>query len=346
MIQNVQILPRNDAHWQDNEWKKLLSSSISDVSELLSLLNLSFEKLPYEVDFTQKFKALVPLPFVERMEKGNPYDPLLLQVLPLNEENQEVKGFVDDPLDESSALNKTGMSGLLHKYQSRVLFMLATHCAVNCRYCFRREFPYSENRASKKDWLQLKAYILENPEINEVIISGGDPLAVNDRYLTDFVSFLEKIPQLVRLRIHTRMPIVIPQRITESLLELANSRLQMVMVVHTNHPNEIDENVEIAMHRLDQAGFRIFNQAVLLKGINNSVETLSKLSEKLFSAKVTPYYLHLLDKVHGAAHFDIPETEAVTIYQQLKASVAGFLVPKLVKEEAGKDSKSIVDLTN
>ncbi len=345
MIQNVQILPRNEAYWQDNEWKKLLSSAIRDPNELLHLLELDIAELPYQLDKDQSFKTLVPLSFVERMQKGDASDPLLLQVLPLGQENVKVSGYSDDPLEESTALAQTGMAGLLHKYQSRVLFMLATHCAINCRYCFRREFPYQENRASKQDWQQLAEYLEKNPQINEVIISGGDPLAVNDAYLTEFVTFIEKIPQIIRLRIHTRLPVVIPQRITSKLLNLTQSRLQMVMVMHVNHPNEIDEKFTLAMKKLAQAGFSLLNQSTLLKGINDCPKTLSKLSEMLFAAKVTPYYLHMLDRVNGAAHFAVSSTEAKLIYTQMQANLAGFLVPKLVQEKAGEPNKTLVDLT-
>ncbi|NVJ66855.1 MAG: EF-P beta-lysylation protein EpmB [Gammaproteobacteria bacterium] len=345
MIQNVQILAQNEPFWQDKQWKKLLSSAISDPVELLSLLDLAPDQLPYEIDPTQKFKQLVPKPFVERMAKGEPNDPLLLQVLPLAKENVEIQGFSSDPLNESAALSKTGMAGLLHKYQSRVLFMLASHCAINCRYCFRREFPYAENRASKQNWQQLAEYLEANPEINEVIISGGDPLAVNDRYLTDFVRFIEQIPQIIRLRIHSRLPIVIPQRVTQPLLNLVQSRLQLVMVVHTNHPNEIDSQVSIALNQLSQAGYQVFNQSVLLNGINDDVETLAQLSEKLFANKVSPYYLHVLDKVSGTAHFEVAEQDAKLLIKQLQAKLAGFLVPKLVREIAGEPNKTPLHLT-
>ncbi|MRX28530.1 EF-P beta-lysylation protein EpmB [Kangiella sp. HZ709] len=345
MIQNVQILPRNEAYWQDNEWKKLLSTAIRDPNELLRLLELDIAELPYQLDKDQSFKTLVPLSFVERMQKTDPSDPLLLQVLPLSEESIRVSGYSNDPLGESTALAQTGMAGLLHKYQSRVLFMLATHCAVNCRYCFRREFPYQENRASKQDWHQLATYLKKNPQINEVIISGGDPLAVNDAYLVEFVAFIEQIPQIIRLRIHTRLPVVIPQRVTSKLLSLTKSRLQMVMVMHVNHPNEIDDKFTSAMHKLAQAGFTLLNQSTLLKGINDCPKILSELSEVLFSAKVTPYYLHMLDRVNGAAHFAVSNKDANVIYKQLQANLAGFLVPKLVQEKSGEPNKTLVDLT-
>ncbi len=342
MIQNVQILPRNETHWQDNEWKKLLSGAIESPKELLSILDLADSELAKQIDPNQKFSQRVPTPFIKKMEKGNPQDPLLLQVLPIQDENIKTDGFVADPLDEASALHKTGMSGLLHKYQSRVLFMLATHCAVNCRYCFRREFPYQENRASKSDWSKLGHYLSEHPEINEVIISGGDPLAVNDSYLTDFVRFIERFPQVIRLRIHTRLPVVIPQRITSSLLNLSQSRLQMVMVLHVNHPNEIDAKLIKACQLLSDNGFHLLNQSVLLQGINDNVDTLSKLSEKLFSAKVTPYYLHLLDQVQGAAHFNIEHDQAKSLYKNLQRRLAGFLVPKMVQEVAGEPNKTLI----
>ncbi|WP_251359227.1 EF-P beta-lysylation protein EpmB [Kangiella sp. TOML190] len=343
MIQNVQILAQNAAYWQDHEWKKLLSNAIESPVELLKLLDLAPQQLPNAIDIQQKFPQKVPLPFIARMEKANPKDPLLRQVLPLAQENQATEGFSANPLEEKPQ----SIPGLLHKYQSRVLFMLATHCAINCRYCFRREFPYAENRASREDWRRLKDYIATDPKINEVIISGGDPLAVSDKYLFDFISFIESIPQIKRLRIHTRLPVVIPQRITQSLVSrFEQSPLQLVMVVHINHANEIDDNVKNAMTTLKKAGVHLLNQSVLLRGVNDSAKTLTELSERLFDAQIQPYYLHLLDKVSGSSHFDVSQSEALQLLAQLQKQVAGFLVPKLVREEAGKPNKTLINLTS
>ncbi|NVK22412.1 MAG: EF-P beta-lysylation protein EpmB [Kangiellaceae bacterium] len=341
MIQNVQILPRNEAYWQENEWKKLLSSAISSPIELLQLLEIDIDTLPYTIDVEQQFAQRVPIPFVERMQKGNPYDPLLLQILPLSEENQKVSGFVSDPLQEHEGASP----GLLHKYNSRVLMMLATSCAINCRYCFRREFPYSKHNAGKAGWREAFSYIAEHSEINEVILSGGDPLMVKDSYLQEFVEQLEGIKHVKRLRIHTRLPLVIPQRVTQQLVEiLSKTRLQSVVVMHINHPQEIDLSVKKAMHRLNSAGVTLLNQSVLLNNINDDVDTLARLSEALFDCNILPYYLHLLDRVSGVHHFEVTEQNAVQIMQDLQTKLAGFLVPKLVREQAGKSSKSLIDL--
>lgn len=336
------MIPRNEAYWQDNEWKKLISSAISDPLKLLKMLNLSYKSLPYGLDLSVKFEQKVPLPFIQRMKKSDPYDPLLLQVLPLTIESKDVLGFVSDPLQEQ----ETPIPGLLHKYESRVLVMLATTCAVNCRYCFRREFPYSENTPSKAGWPAIFEYLQNNPQINEVILSGGDPLAVNDRYFADFIKEVEKIEHIIRLRIHSRLPIVIPQRITQGLLNtFKNSRLQMVMVIHSNHPSELNDEVGQAMQLLRNNGVQLLNQSVLLKGINDNVAILQQLSEKLFAYGVQPYYLHLLDKVTGTAHFDVSKEDAINLAQQLQSKVSGFLMPKLAIEEPHKASKTLLPLS-
>ncbi|MHC9511264.1 EF-P beta-lysylation protein EpmB [Kangiella sp. M94] len=341
MIQNLQILPRNDSYWQEREWKKLLSQAISSPFELLSRLNLAIDDLPYTVLPEHQFIQKVPAPFVECMEKNNPYDPLLRQVLAVSDENQEVAGFVPDPLQEQ----QSEVPGLLHKYRSRVLVMLSTACAINCRYCFRREFPYQQHQTGRQGWQAIFDYLNAHPEINEVILSGGDPLAVNDSYLKDFIQQLELIPSVVRLRIHTRLPVVIPQRVTQGLIEaLTESRLQTVMVLHINHPNEIGELFAKAANRLHQNGIHLLNQSVLLKNINDSSITLAELSEKLFAHHIQPYYLHQLDKVSGTHHFEVNDSEAIKIMQELNSLLAGFLVPKLVREEAGRSSKTPIDL--
>lgn len=343
MIQNVQILTRNDSYWQDNEWKKWLSGAFSSPNSLLQHLELAPEQLPYRILSEHPFRQRVPQPFVDRMEAGNPNDPLLLQVLPRVEESDDVSGYIEDPLGE----HESALPGLLHKYQSRVLVMLATACAVNCRYCFRREFPYSDNKLGKADWATITDYLQQHEEINEVILSGGDPLIANDDYLATFIQQIETVKHIKRLRIHSRLPVVIPQRITTALVELlSSSRLQCVFVTHINHPNEIDELLAKAMQRLHQAGIPLLNQTVLLRHINDNADTLVSLSEKLFDNHIMPYYLHLLDKVKGAHHFDSDEAMAVHLMQQLQRRLAGFLVPKLVREEAGKPHKSWVDLAN
>jgi len=341
MIQNLQILPRNDSYWQEREWKKLLSNAVSSPFELLFRLNLSIDDLPYSILAEHQFVQKVPAPFIERMEKGNPHDPLLRQVLAVSDENQEAVGFVSDPLKEQ----ESKIPGLLHKYRSRVLVMLSTTCAINCRYCFRREFPYQEHQAGRSGWQAIFDYLTTHPEVNEVILSGGDPLAVNDSYLADFIQQLANIPTVIRVRIHTRLPLVIPQRVTQGLINaLTQTRLQPVVVLHINHPNEMGELFTKAAKRLHQSGIHLLNQSVLLAGVNNNSTTLAELSEKLFAHHIQPYYLHQLDKVSGAHHFAVEDTQAVKIMQELNSLLAGFLVPKLVREEAGKTSKTPIDL--
>lgn len=341
MIQNLQILPRNDSYWQEREWKKLLSNAVSSPFELLSRLNLSIDDLPYSILAEHQFVQKVPEPFIEQMEKGNPLDPLLRQVLAVSDENQEVAGFVPDPLQEQSS----DIPGLLHKYRSRVLVMLSTACAINCRYCFRREFPYQEHQAGRGGWQAIFDYLTTHPEINEVILSGGDPLAVNDSYLADFIQQLANIPTVIRVRIHTRLPLVIPQRVTQGLINaLTQTRLQPVVVLHINHPNEMGQLFAKAVRRLHQSGIHLLNQSVLLKDVNDNSQTLAALSEKLFAHHIQPYYLHQLDKVRGAHHFAVEDSQAIKIVQELNSRLAGFLVPKLVREEAGKASKTPIDL--
>jgi EF-P beta-lysylation protein EpmB len=285
----------------------------------------------------QQFPLRVPRGFVARMQKGNLEDPLLKQVLPLNQELMPTFGFSKDPLHEKEA---TKLPGLLHKYRDRVLLTLVSACAINCRYCFRRHFPYEENNPGIEGWNHAIDYIKNNSEIKEVIFSGGDPLILKDMQLQELTQKIAKISHVKRLRIHTRMPIVLPERITDELLHwLTASRLTSIMVVHANHANEIDDSVTIAMDKLLKAGIRVFNQSVLLKGINDSVSALVELSEKLFDAGIIPYYLHMLDRVQGAAHFEVDEKIARNLVWDMMQELPGYLVPKLVREQAGAPAK-------
>lgn len=276
------------------------------------------------------FPLRAPHAYVSRIERGNPEDPLLLQVLPLPQELEVHPGYTEDPLEESDS---NPCPGLIHKYHGRVLLILSSSCAIHCRYCFRRHFPYQANTPSKKDWQQALTYIHGDTSITEVIYSGGDPLASNDRQLQWLTEQIASIPHVKRLRIHSRLPIVIPDRITPQLLQwLTATRLQTSMVVHCNHPNEIDAAVGNALYQLKIAGVTLLNQTVLLNGINNCSNTLTTLSDKLFSHGVLPYYLHLLDKVAGAAHFDVSDTEAIALHNQLMNQLPGYLTPRLVRE--------------
>lgn len=319
------------------KWRQSLSNAIMDLSTLCEMLSISPNAVSDMIIAEKSFPLRVPREFVARMEKGNPRDPLLLQVLPQAIEMLPAKNYCHDPLQE---LQKNPVPGLLHKYVGRVLLTLTGGCAIHCRYCFRRHFPYVDNLPGRENWQRALHYIAENNTIEEVILSGGDPMLLQDHLLAAFVLQLEKIAHVQRLRIHTRLPIVIPSRITEDWITwMQKSRFQIVVVVHCNHPNEIDDEVINALKCLKKAGITLLNQSVLLKGVNDNANTLIELSKKLFQAGVLPYYLHLLDKVQGAAHFDIDEMVAEKLMSEIKSKLPGFLVPKLAREVPGGVSK-------
>ena len=305
--QTVQTNSINILHKSPQSWQEILSQAVTSPEELLQILNLSSDLLPGAIAGDKTFQIRVPHTYIARIERGNPEDPLLKQVLPVSAETDVIQGFTSDPLGESA---KNSHRGILHKYHGRLLMMPGHICAVNCRFCFRRHFPYKENTLSTDEWQSALDYIREDSSLSEIILSGGDPLAQNDRRLAWITEELAKIPHIKRLRIHTRFPVVVPQRITEDMIDwLTGTRLQPVIVTHCNHPQEISDDFISAMTRLNQKGVQLLNQSALLKGINDKAETLIQLSEKLFSCHVMPYYLHLLDKVQGAAHFDVDEQE-------------------------------------
>ncbi|TNF06456.1 MAG: EF-P beta-lysylation protein EpmB, partial [Gammaproteobacteria bacterium] len=279
------------------------------------------------------FPLRVPMAYLHKIEKGNPHDPLLRQVLPLGTELLATPGYNNDPLEE---LNANPVPGLVHKYHGRVLLIVSPNCAVNCRYCFRRHFPYGDNKPGRSEWQQALDYIAADPSISEVIFSGGDPLAASDRQLEWLTSQLHEIDHVKRLRIHTRLPVVIPDRITDHLLQwLGDTRLFTSLVIHSNHANELDKNVRNALARLRSTGTTLLNQTVLLAGINDASEILARLSERLFEGGVLPYYLHQLDHIAGAAHFAVPDERARSLHQELLAILPGYLVPRLVRELPG-----------
>ncbi|HAV4460918.1 EF-P beta-lysylation protein EpmB [Acinetobacter baumannii] len=324
---------------QEQNWQSQLSDLITDPLELLNLLELSTDQLlSGAILASEKFKLRVPRAFVGKMNAKDPLDPLLLQVLPHHLELEEHPEFVTDPLGEEAA---NQLSGVLHKYKSRFLLTLTGACAVHCRYCFRRHFPYQENLPKNEDWLNIKNYIESNPDINEVILSGGDPLTLSNRKLALWLERLSSLKQVKILRIHSRVPIVIPNRIDEELISLLkNSRLRIILVVHSNHASELDDFTCSKLLQLSEHHITVLNQAVLLKGVNDSAQTLTDLSYRLFEARVMPYYLHVLDKVKGAQHFDLIPSEIDAIYQDVLASLPGYLVPKLVREIAGEKNKT------
>ncbi|MFW1923686.1 EF-P beta-lysylation protein EpmB [Acinetobacter geminorum] len=325
--------------YQEQNWQSQLSDLITDPSELLSLLELSSEQLlSGAILASEKFKLRVPRAFVGKMNAKNPLDPLLLQVLPHHLELEEHPEFVTDPLGEEAA---NQLPGVLHKYKSRFLLTLTGACAVHCRYCFRRHFPYQENLPKNEDWLNIKNYIEANPNINEIILSGGDPLTLSNRKLALWLERLSSLKQIQILRIHSRVPIVIPNRIDQELISLLkNSRLRIVLVVHSNHASELDDFTCSKLLQLSDHHITVLNQAVLLKGVNDSAQTLVDLSYRLFEARVMPYYLHVLDKVKGAQHFDLESSEIDEIYRDVLANLPGYLVPKLVREIAGEKNKT------
>ncbi|WP_299686036.1 EF-P beta-lysylation protein EpmB [uncultured Vibrio sp.] len=325
----------------EQNWLKQLSNAISNPTKLLEALEI--DPAPWQKGFTarEQFPLRVPLSFVERMEKGNPNDPLLRQVLPLSEELEVHPGYSADPLEEQD----NAIPGLLHKYKNRALMIVKGGCAVNCRYCFRRHFPYQDNKGSKSTWQTSLDYVAEHPEINEMILSGGDPLMAKDSELEWLIQAITSIPHIKTVRIHSRLPVVIPARITDELCQLfTTSRLNVVMVSHINHANEINLELKQAFQKLKQSGVTLLNQGVMLKGVNNSIPALKALSEKLFDAGVLPYYMHVLDKVQGAAHFSISDQEAKRHFQGLVCEVSGYLVPKLTREIGGRSSKTLLDL--
>ncbi|OTG86415.1 EF-P beta-lysylation protein EpmB [Acinetobacter sp. ANC 4558] len=325
--------------YQEQNWQTQLSDLITDPAELLERLELSTEQLlSGGLLASEQFKLRVPRAFVEKIVKADPYDPLLLQVLPHHLELLEHPNFVTDPLGEEQANH---LPGILHKYQSRFLLTLTGACAVHCRYCFRRHFPYQENLPKSDDWVNIKHYIESQAAINEVILSGGDPLTLSNRKLKLWIERLETIDQLKYLRIHSRVPIVIPNRIDEELISLfKTSRLRIILVVHSNHSNELDDFTCTKINALVKENITVLNQSVLLKGVNDSVKAITDLSYRLFDAGIMPYYLHVLDKVKGAAHFDLQAEEIDQIYTDVLANLPGYLVPKLVREIAGEKNKT------
>lgn len=318
-------------------WQRELAEAVRDPAELLALLGLDAALLPAAERAASQFPLRVPRAFIARMRHGDAGDPLLRQVLPLSAELENAQGFLTDPVGDAQALHS---GGVLHKYHGRVLLVVTGACAVHCRYCFRRHFPYAESNASADRWASALSYIGSRPEISEVILSGGDPLVLNDRRLSELTEALAAIPHLRRLRIHSRLPIVLPNRVDDSMLDwLTGTRLTPVMVLHANHPQELGDDVATAAARLRARGVLLLNQAVLLAGVNDDAGVLAELSERLFDLGVQPYYLHALDRVQGAAHFE-STTALKTLMRNLRSRLPGYLVPRLVREEPGQPSKT------
>lgn len=329
------MIPRTAAARPIPAWQASLGQAVSSVGELLAMLDLDpgLGSLAAARDFPLR----VPRGFVARMKKGDPDDPLLRQVLPLAAETLAADGYLDDPLAEAAV---TPTPGVLHKFRGRVLLVSTGACAVHCRYCFRRHFPYGAHQPWEEGWRAALDYLAGDASIDEVILSGGDPLALSDQRLAALALALADIPHLMTLRLHTRLPIVLPERVDQGLLAwLGGSRLRPVVVVHANHANEVDGAVAAACARLRAAGATVLNQSVLLRGVNDDAGVLRDLSRALFDAGVLPYYLHLLDPVRGASHFEVDPVRALGLHRELAASLPGYLLPRLVREVPGAAAK-------
>lgn len=319
-------------------WQSQLAQAFSCPLDLLAFLKIDAGNI-LELNASRAasaFKMRVPRGFAQKMQASNPDDPLLRQVLPIGKELDNPPEFLSDPVGDQHAKITPH---LLHKYRQRVLLVASAQCAVNCRFCFRREYPYQAHG----DFSQELAYIRAHPDIKEVILSGGDPLMLNDNQLGKLIAKLNQIEHIGRLRIHSRMPIVLPSRVDDGFLNtLQTARAKWVMVVHCNHAQELGADVHAAISALKAIGVTCLSQTVLLKNVNDDLATLCELMEQLFNHGILPYYLHTLDKVRGSAHFDIPQADALCLYDALRAHLSGYLVPRLVTEIQGEPYKTLL----
>ena len=326
---------------QEPCWQAQLRESMRSGQALLARLGLDPAEVGFSEGASDSFPVKVPAAYLARIRPGDPRDPLLLQVLASNRELLDAPGFGRDPVGETGDANP--MPGVIQKYHGRALLIASGGCAIHCRYCFRRHFPYGQNQNSRSQWARALSSLATDASISEVILSGGDPLVLGDAQLTELVELIGDMPHVRRLRIHTRLPVVIPDRVTDNLLAaICHPRLQTIVVIHSNHANEIDDAVAQALESLRGQGISLLNQSVLLAGINDSAAALVALSERLFEAGVMPYYLHLLDRVQGAAHFDVPEARARLLLTDVMGQLPGYLVPRLVREVEGAASKIVI----
>lgn len=321
----------------NTDWRTELASAIRNPAELLRRLKLPASLIDSADDASKLFPLLVPESFLRRMQPGDANDPLLRQVLPVAEEFDEVPGFTQDALEESSY---RAAPGLLHKYEGRALLIAFGACAVHCRYCFRRHYPYETEPRRMSDWQPALDRIAADESLHEILLSGGDPLMLSDRRLAELGGAIDAIPHVRRIRIHTRLPIVLPSRVTAEFIDLLTRlRTTPVVVVHANHPNEIADDCAEALRRLSATGLTVLNQSVLLRRINDSADRLAELSERLIDVGVLPYYLHQLDRVAGVAHFEIAESRGLEIVEQLRRRLPGYAVPRFVREVSGEPYK-------
>lgn len=327
------LLPETESDRQDSQKIRCFT----DPLELLQYLNLTPEQVELSFSANQQFKFKVPFSYVQNIKHGDPDDPLLRQVLPVKGELIQAPDFTHDPLDEN---NSQCQAGMLKKYHGRVLLLTTPGCAINCRYCFRRHYSYSDKGHVWSRICDNIALIKQDLSIQEVILSGGDPLSLSDTKLAQLLSMLESVPQLKRIRIHTRYPIAAPERVTTDLRKIfMQSSLKIILVLHINHPDEIGKAAQASIFALQQTRTPLYNQSVLLKGVNDNLDVLTKLSETLFEHGIQAYYLHLLDKISGAVHFDLDEKDALHLYRQLRATLPGYMLPTLVREIAGEQNK-------
>lgn len=319
-------------------WQQELREAVRDPAEVCELLQLPSRYLEAARQAAQKFSLFVTRSYLSRIEPGRVDDPLLRQVLPISAELDSAPGFVADPVGDGPA---TLQPGLIQKYSGRVLLVTTGACAIHCRYCFRREFPYAETPRGLTHWQPALEAIRGDRGIREVILSGGDPWTLVDDSLDALLTQLDQIPHIARIRIHTRLPIVLPSRVTEGLLAgLSGRRARLVCVLHANHAREIDESVASAVARLRASGCLLLNQAVLLRGVNDRLEDLTGLSERLLEVGVLPYYLHQLDRVVGASHFEVPAAQGRELVRQMTNLLPGYAVPKYVQEIPGGHAKT------
>ena len=334
------MIPQTPSVLPKQGWQAALANAIRDPEELLAQLGLTDRLIAIDDTVLKQFPLRVPQSYINKMRHGDPLDPLLRQVFPLIDEGITNPNFVTDPVGDQLAITSPG---ILQKYHGRALLLTTGACAIHCRYCFRRHFPYQDSNPLASQWQETLTALQNDNSVSEVILSGGDPLALSDKKLASMVEQLEGIPHLKRLRIHTRLPLVLPERINTELLSwLSKTRFQVVMVIHANHANELADDVAQALRSLSDINVQLLNQSVLLKGINDTVEDLANLSERLIELGVLPYYLHLLDPVAGAAHFDVSEAQGIQLIKQLRTQLSGYLVPRLVREQQGEASKTII----
>lgn len=323
-----------------SDWQTELARSITDLSELLSRLQLSSDELPQLDTGKSHFSLRVTESYLQRIQPENPQDPLLLQILPTQQENLILPGYSQDPVGDLDASN---IPGIIHKYTGRVLIIATGACGIHCRYCFRRHYPYQEFQFTPSRWSAMLDYIASRETVHEVILSGGDPFSLSDQRLFRILDDLDGLPNIKRVRFHTRMPVILPARVTPELVTyLAESRIQFVVVIHSNHAQELNDEVGKVLKVMSSADITLLNQSVLLKGINDDVSSLIHLSEQLIKYSVLPYYLHQLDPVQGAHHFQVEDKRAKELIKKLSSSLSGYLVPRLVKEIATKPAKVLL----